>query len=137
MHRLGYIPHIEAPLYLSAFDVLVLPSETRPNWKEQFGRVIIEAMACGTPVVGSNSGEIPHLIQETQGGVVFLEGQPKSLAEKLKELILSRSLRLELTEQGKQKVLQKYENISLVQKFSQILQKSVQSSHKISEPKFP
>ena len=43
-------------------DVLVLPSHTTPTWKEQFGRVIIEALWCGVPVVGSDSGEIPWLI---------------------------------------------------------------------------
>ena len=39
-----------------------MPSRTLPNWKEQFGRVIIEAMACGVPVVGSDSGAIPDVI---------------------------------------------------------------------------
>ena len=67
----GYVPHAETPRYLSAFDVLVVPSETQPNWKEQFGRVITEAMSCGTPVIGSSSGEIPNLIRKSDGGLVF------------------------------------------------------------------
>ena len=41
----GYVPHVEAPNWLSLFDVMVLPSETRSNWMEQFGRVLVEAMA--------------------------------------------------------------------------------------------
>ena len=57
--RLGFVPHEETPRYLAAFDLLVLPSETQPNWKEQFGRVLVEALACGTPVIGSYFGEIP------------------------------------------------------------------------------
>ncbi|MEI8311440.1 MAG: glycosyltransferase, partial [Verrucomicrobiota bacterium] len=63
----GFTPHLQTPEFLSAFDLLVVPSETQPNWKEQFGRVIVEAMACGTPVVGSDSGEIPALIRAHDG----------------------------------------------------------------------
>ncbi len=118
----GYVPHSEAPSYLSAFDLLVIPSETRSNWKEQFGRVIIEAIACGTPVLGSDSGEIPHLIQATGGGLTFSEGQPESLAEQLKHLILNPSLRLQLTEQGRVSVSQKYTNTSLATKFHETIE---------------
>ena len=127
INRLGYVPHAKAPLYLSAFDLLVLPSETRPNWKEQFGRVIIEAMACGTPVIGSDSGEIPHLIQATNGGVTFPEGQPEALAEKLKHLIINASARSQLAEQGRKAVLQNYTNVSLAKRFAQTIEKAVVS----------
>ncbi|MGC8786067.1 MAG: glycosyltransferase, partial [Anaerolineae bacterium] len=58
------IPSGEMPYFLNSLDVLVLPSLTRRNWKEQFGRVLVEAMACEVPVIGSSSGEIPHLIAE-------------------------------------------------------------------------
>jgi glycosyltransferase involved in cell wall biosynthesis len=124
--RLGYISHTEAPLYLSAFDLLVIPSETRPNWKEQFGRVIIEAIACSTPVVGSDSGEIPHLIQATGGGLTFPEGQKEALATQLQQLILNPLLRLQLVEQGRQVILQNYTNASLSQRFVQTIEKAVQ-----------
>jgi hypothetical protein len=52
-------PSLAMPARLAALDCLVLPSRSRPNWKEQFGRVLIEAMACGVPVVGAACGEIP------------------------------------------------------------------------------
>lgn len=48
--------------FYNSLDVLVLPSRTLPNWKEQFGRVLIEAMACQVPVVGSDSGEIRNVV---------------------------------------------------------------------------
>lgn len=129
IQRLGYVPHVEAPLYLSAFDLLVLPSETRPNWKEQFGRVIIEAIACGTPVVGSDSGEIPYLLQATGGGLTFPEGQPDALAEKLQQLILNSSLRSQFVEQSRPIVLQNYTNSSLAQRFAQTIEKAVQGKN--------
>lgn len=67
-------------------DVLVLPSRTTPHWAEQFGRVLVEAMACGVPVIGSDSGEIPWVIRETGGGVVFPEGDIEALRSALERL---------------------------------------------------
>ncbi|MEO0836216.1 MAG: glycosyltransferase, partial [Cyanobacteria bacterium J06642_3] len=122
---LGYIPHTKAPLYLSAFDLLVLPSETQSNWKEQFGRVIIESMACNTPVVGSDSGEIPYLIGATGGGLTFPEAQPEALAEQLSKLIENKNLRLNLGQQGRQAVVQNYTNNSLVRGFADTIEKVV------------
>lgn len=83
----GAVTHRQAGEYMNCIDIFVLPSRTTPTWKEQFGRVIIEAMACGIPVVGSDSGQIPILIQGTGGGLVFAEGEAEDLAEKLFSLI--------------------------------------------------
>ena len=54
-----FIPRLAStamPDFYAALDALVLPSRTVSNWKEQFGRVLIEAMACGVPVIGAHSG---------------------------------------------------------------------------------
>jgi glycosyltransferase involved in cell wall biosynthesis len=83
-------------------DILVLPSLTTLRWKEQFGRVLIEAMACETVVVGSSSGEIPVVIGDA--GVVFKEGDADDLFLKLKELILNPNLMEELAKKGKERV---------------------------------
>lgn len=69
---------------LAQADVLILPSQSRPNWQEQFGRVLIEAMAVGVPVVGSNCGEIPNVIGEA--GLTFSEGDAQGLAAALAAL---------------------------------------------------
>ena len=53
---------------------------------EQFGRVVIESLWCGVPVIGSDSGEIPWLIELTGGGLVFPEGDRDALAGRLREL---------------------------------------------------
>ena len=68
----------ELPQIMNALDVLVLPSRTVPSWMEQFGRVIIEAQACETPVIGSDSGAIPEVVGS--GGMVFVERDARSLA---------------------------------------------------------
>jgi L-malate glycosyltransferase len=126
IQKLGFVPFTETPNYLSTFDLLVLPSETRANWKEQFGRVIIEAMACGTPVIGSDSGEIPHLINSTKGGVVFPEGDAISLSQRLSELIQNSELRSNYAETGKQSVLNNYTNSLLAQRFAETVKNTVQ-----------
>jgi glycosyltransferase involved in cell wall biosynthesis len=125
IQSLGFIPHAEAPRYLSAFDLLVLPSETRAHWKEQFGRVVIEAIACGTPVIGSDSGEIPYLLQDTQGGLIFPEGNATALADQLKTLVLNPSLRQTLIHQSRPRVLQQYTNPSIAQQFIQTVESAL------------
>ena len=95
------IAHAEVPTYLRAMDVLVLPSRTTRRWKEQFGRVLIEAMACGVPVVGSDSGAIPETIGDV--GLIFPEGDAQALSECLSRLQANPALRLELVRRGRKR----------------------------------
>lgn len=106
----GYIPHTDAPRYLSAIDILVLPSETQANWKEQFGRVITESLACGTAVIGSDSGEIPNLIRSSGGGLVFPERNAAEFAKALRTLVTDSALREKHAAEGRAWTL---ENVSL------------------------
>ena len=81
-------------------DLLVLPSRSTPTWQEQFGRVLVEALSCGVPVVGSDSGEIPWVIRTTGGGCVFPEGDVAALAALLDELACDAERRARLARQG-------------------------------------
>jgi glycosyltransferase involved in cell wall biosynthesis len=83
------IPHHQVGRTLAAVDILIVPSKTTPSWKEQFGRILVEAMACGAAVIGSSSGNIPNLIQTTRGGFVFAEGDADDLAKKIRTLLLN------------------------------------------------
>ncbi len=78
---LGPRPSTEMPAFYRELDVFVLPSRTTRGWKEQFGRVLVEAMASGVAVVGSDSGEIPHVIGDA--GLVVPEGNVEALAAAL------------------------------------------------------
>ena len=100
------IPSTQMPGYFAQLDCLVLPSRTRPNWKEQFGRVLIEAMACGVPVVGSTCGELPNVIGDA--GLVFPEEDVDMLAVRLRELINDSGLRESLAAKGRARVLAQY-----------------------------
>jgi glycosyltransferase involved in cell wall biosynthesis len=94
------------PGVLAGLDAVVLPSLTRPNWKEQFGRILIEAMACETTVVGSDSGEIPHVIGEA--GLVTPEGDAGALAAALARLRDEAGLARRLGRAGRARVLAHY-----------------------------
>ena len=63
------VAHDDVPMWLNAMTLLCAPSQTTPGWREQFGRMLIEAMACGVPVVASNSGEMPCVVGDA-GAVV-------------------------------------------------------------------
>lgn len=103
---LDAVPPSEVPLYMNCLDVLVLPSLTAPDWVEFFGRVLVEAMACGVAVVGSNSGDIPNVVGDA--GVIFEEGDADDLARKLKRLHDSPSLIRELRQKGLSRALNLY-----------------------------
>jgi glycosyltransferase involved in cell wall biosynthesis len=98
------IGHEQMASAYARLDVLVLPSRTTPTWKEQFGRVVIEALWCGVPVVGSDSGEIPWLIGLTGGGLVFAEGDRDELAARLGQLRADPALREALASKGREAV---------------------------------
>lgn len=70
--------------FIRSLDALVLMSRTTRTWKEQFGRVIMEAHACGVPVIGSSSGSIPSVVG--RGGWIVPEGEARALAGLLDEL---------------------------------------------------
>lgn len=80
------LPHEQVHALMACMDLTVLPSRTTPRWKEQFGRVIIESAACGVPVVGSDSGEIPHLIERARCGLSYPEGDVSALSSAVKSV---------------------------------------------------
>ncbi len=102
----GPVPYESLPDFYHSMNVLVLPSRTTPLWKEQFGRVLIESMACGIPVVGSHSGGIPETIAD--GGVTFMEGDGADLAAKLTMLHGNSELCHDLQERGRERARREF-----------------------------
>jgi len=98
VHFLPAQPLADLPEIMNALEVLVLPSRTTPRWKEQFGRVIIEAHACATPVIGTDSGAIPDVI--ANAGLIVPEGNPQELASALTTLAANPHIARALGEQG-------------------------------------
>jgi glycosyltransferase involved in cell wall biosynthesis len=69
--------HTQIAAYMNAADLILVPSITTPAWKEQYGRVAAEAMACGKIVIASNSGALPDLLNGH--GYLFEEGNVTAL----------------------------------------------------------
>jgi L-malate glycosyltransferase len=113
------VPHAQVPDYINLMNTLVLPSETTyqvktlsaVGWKEQFGHVLIEAMACKVPVIGSDSGEIPHVIGDA--GLIFPEGDAGVLRNHLQSLMEHPEQARELGDRGYQRVMTRYTNQAL------------------------
>ncbi|MBF2005808.1 MAG: glycosyltransferase family 4 protein [Chlorogloeopsis fritschii C42_A2020_084] len=127
------VPHDQVAQYINVMSTLVLPSETTyqfktissVGWKEQFGHVLIEAMACQLPVIGSNSGEIPYVIENA--GLIFPEGDAKALADCIVQLIEKPDLAQNLGEMGYQKVMAQYTNKALAKQQLEFYQELVNS----------
>ena len=92
------VTHGMVPSYLNAMDVMAAPSQTAPNWREQLGRMLIEAFGCGVPVVASDSGEIPHVVADA--GRVVAEADEPAWVSALAELLENPASRDDLRRRG-------------------------------------
>lgn len=125
------VPHDQVSAYINLMNTLVLPSETTyefktmsaAGWKEQFGHVLIEAMACKVPVIGSDSGEIPNVIGEA--GLIFPEKDAIALQKCLINLRENPDLTRDLGEKGYQRVIKKYTNKALAKELLNFYEKII------------
>ena len=88
-----------------------------PSLSEGLGRVLIEAMALGKPVIGSNVGGIPDLIKDGQNGFLFEVGNTEELAEKLKTLLNNKILVVEMGKRGREFVQDKFSNEKYIRNY--------------------
>ena len=99
--------HDEVPAWLNAMDLLCAPSQTTRAWREQFGRMIIEAFAVGLPVVASRSGEIPHVVGDA--GVLLPEDDRAGWIHALNGLLPDQDRQAELGRRGRARALALYD----------------------------
>ncbi len=116
-------PSIEMPAWYAQIDAVVQPSLTRPNWKEQFNRVLIEAMACEIPVVSSTCGEMPNVIGDA--GLIFPEGDVAALRAHIEALQRAPARRAELGKRGRARVLAHFTQARIAQETYAVYRKMV------------
>jgi L-malate glycosyltransferase len=92
----------DVPRYLKLLDVLVLPSRKTPEWMEQFGHILIEAMAAGVPVIGASTGEIPNVIGDA--GIIVRPEAPEEISAALEDLAEDQQHRYLLASRGRERV---------------------------------
>jgi glycosyltransferase involved in cell wall biosynthesis len=114
------VPTTGVPAALAEVDMLAVPSMTQPNWMEQFGRVLIEAMACGVPVIGSSSGEIPRVIGDA--GLIVPEGDINALSAALLRLGANPRARATYAEAGRQRALSQFTNQAAAENIYRVYQ---------------
>lgn len=89
---LSFIKHVSNPYdYMLSADAVLMCSR-----EEAFGRVTVEAMKVGKPVIAANSGSAPELVRHGWNGLLYESGSPESLAEQIEVLVKSRSLAREM-----------------------------------------
>lgn len=100
------VAHGEVPRWINAMSLLCAPSQTTPAWKEQFGRMLVEAMACGVPVIGSDSGEIPFVIGDA--GVILPEGEVGAWSAAIERLLNDPDARRDYAGRGRSRVSERF-----------------------------
>jgi L-malate glycosyltransferase len=128
------VPHDDVPRYINLMSTLVLPSETTyqfktltsAGWKEQFGHVLIEAMACQVPVIGSDSGEIPNVIGDA--GMVFPEGKVAALQDCLLQLMSQPDKAIHYSKRAYNKAIAQYTNRAIAQQQLEFYRQLVQAA---------
>src|SRR6266545_1362125 len=98
VHIATGVGHDDVPAWLNAMTVLCAPSEATPRWREQFGRMLIEAMACGIPVIASDSGEMPFVVADA--GTIVRERDVSAWSEAIDRLLNDETLRREHAARG-------------------------------------
>ncbi|MEM5854125.1 MAG: glycosyltransferase family 4 protein [Candidatus Aenigmatarchaeota archaeon] len=99
---LGQVEYHKLPKVYQEHNVLILPSITTPYWKEQLGMVLIEAMATGRIVVGSDSGAIPEVVGNA--GLIVPERSVKALRETLVKIYRDKYIFETLPKKARQRV---------------------------------
>jgi glycosyltransferase involved in cell wall biosynthesis len=100
------VAHADVPAYLNAMDILAAPSQTTPRWKEQLGRMLIEAFACGVPVISSDSGEIPYVV--ASAGRVVGEADETGWRDAIHDLLDSPTRRADLAARSRDRACKEY-----------------------------
>ncbi|PXV63074.1 glycosyltransferase involved in cell wall biosynthesis [Halanaerobium congolense] len=118
----GVIPYNEVPDYLNTFDIFCAPSTLD---SESFGVAIIEASACELPVVVSDVGGLPEVVDNGETGYVVPSKDPEALADKLYELIFDQDKRKLMGKKGREKVEQLYDWGKNVDKMEEIYQEMI------------
>ncbi len=118
---LGPKSHLELPSVYASADIFVGPSVTAKDGdKEGLGLVFLEAMASGIPVIGSDSGGIPEIIEDEVNGFLVKERDSKGLAEKINAILSSDELRKKFIANG-MKTAQEREYKNIAKKYAKLI----------------
>ena len=110
----------DIPAYFQLFDISILLSHTTPIWKEQFGRVLVESMAAGTPVIGSDSGAIPLVVGNT--GYIVPEKDIPYIRKSLEKSYTNKEKYRRLSKLGQQRAKDEFSYTAIARKTYDFIQ---------------
>ncbi|MDB9786958.1 glycosyltransferase [Bacteriovoracaceae bacterium] len=118
---LGVLSHKDVGEFYNQIDFCVVPSKTTKFWKEQFGRVLIEAVAAGKITIGSNSGSIPEVMGSMDMPFVFEEGNVDQLSNLIRDVakLIGTGEAVTIAQRSKDIVLRQYSNKAIATKIYQ------------------
>lgn len=121
---LGPKTHEELKIIYASSDIFVAPSITAAGGgKEGFGLVFLEAMASGLPVIGSNSGGIPDIIEDGKNGFLTAEKSPDQIADRIQRLISDKKLYDEMVINAR-KTAENYDYSQIAICYKELLEKA-------------
>ena len=107
-------------------DIFVLPSIATRTWKEQFGMVLIEAMACGLPVISAYSGSIQEVVGDA--GILVQANDARGLSQAIEGLLNDEERIKELRIKGRERAIREYDSKMIARKVGLLFEKLGQSS---------
>lgn len=102
----GGFPYAYVPKLYNAADAFILPSIPMPWWQEQFGMVLVEAMASGVPIITTMSGSIPEVVGDS--AILVQPNDFFSIYNAIKSLVLDRSLRNDLSNRSRKRAMEQF-----------------------------
>lgn len=120
---LGSIKYSQMPKIHNLANIFCLPSIPTKTWAEQFGYSMVEAMACGKPVISTSSGSIPEVVKDHITGILVKPSNLTGLETALEELIFNEREREIFGDEGRKWVLQSFEANMIAGKLAETYEK--------------
>lgn len=118
---LGMVKHRSMPQLLQQSGLVCVPSLTTRKWAEQVGSTLLQAMACGIPIVSTRSGAIPEYVPDGKAGLLVQENNSRALAAGLTELLRDPGRAQAMGEYGRTLALERYDARANVLRAQEIL----------------
>jgi glycosyltransferase involved in cell wall biosynthesis len=125
------VGHEDVPAYLNASDLVCAPSQTTPAWREQFGRMLVEAFASGVAVVGSDSGEIPFVVRDS--GRIVGEKDERGWVSAIGELLEDRRQREAFVARGLERAVAEFSWRAVASRFLEFFEASALAGRPVSQ----
>ncbi|MEK7589176.1 MAG: glycosyltransferase family 4 protein [Patescibacteria group bacterium] len=110
-----------APLYAQA-DVMIHPSQPYEGWEEQFGLLMLQAQACGTPVITTASGSLSETVINNKTGILVPPGDDNALARAMERLAVNTEERKQMGLEARQYILDHFSNQSVGERLEDFFQ---------------